>query len=160
MKFIKQLFLVLGLTFLTSCGFSPMLKNPKIDNIKINKIEYSGDKDLVFFLRNSLNLKTNNNIKDGYILEIKITESIASSKKNSAGVTISENITITINLNIYDASNNLINNDIISETRLIDVTNNIISDNETRRVERSNLISFLIQELKFSIKSKIIQNLK
>ena len=45
MKMFKQFYIFITLLFLTSCGFSPMLKNVDLSDIKINKIDYSGQVD-------------------------------------------------------------------------------------------------------------------
>ena len=53
MKKISHVLLI-ALLLLTSCGFSPMLKNVNLGDLKINKIEYSGPNDLVYSLKKQL----------------------------------------------------------------------------------------------------------
>ena len=50
MKKINHISLIL-LLLLTSCGFSPMLKDVNLGDLKINKIKYSGPNDLVYSLK-------------------------------------------------------------------------------------------------------------
>jgi hypothetical protein len=40
------------------------------------------------------------------------------------------------------------------------VTNNISTDAETKRIEKENIITNLVQELTFAIRAKIISNKK
>ena len=62
MKKISHVPLIM-LLLLTSCGFSPMLKDVNLDDLKISKIEYSGPNDLVYSLRSNLNIPINKTAK-------------------------------------------------------------------------------------------------
>ena len=101
----KQFYLFITLLFLTSCGFSPMLKNVDLSDIKINKIDYSGPSGLTYYLKSNLNMPINKALKDAYSLKINIGESAASVTKNTAGITTEEEVTVTINFQIFEPAN-------------------------------------------------------
>lgn len=158
MKMFKQFYIFITLLFLTSCGFSPMLKNVDLSDIKINKIDYSGPSGLTYYLKSNLNMPINKALKDAYSLKINIGESSASVTKNTAGITIEEEVTVTINFQIFDNKGKQIGGESISDGRVVSVTNNVSTDDEVKRIEKENIITNLIQQLTFAVRAKIISS--
>ena len=158
MKMFKQFYIFITLLFLTSCGFSPMLKNVDLSDIKINKIDYSGPSGLTYYLKSNLNMPINKALKDAYSLKINIGESSASVTKNTAGITTEEEVTITINFQIVDNKGKEIGGESLSDGRVVSVTNNVSTDDEVKRIEKENIITNLIQQLTFAVRAKIISS--
>lgn len=156
MKMFKQFYLFIILLFFTSCGFSPMLKNVDLSDIKINKIDYSGPSGLTYYLKSNLNMPINKALKDAYSLKINIGESSAFVTKNTAGITTEEEVTVTINFQIFDNKGRQIGGENLSDGRVISVTNNVSTDDEVKRIEKENIITNLIQKLTFAVRAKII----
>ncbi|RZO93276.1 MAG: hypothetical protein EVA56_00585 [alpha proteobacterium HIMB114] len=156
MKMFKQFYLFIILLFFTSCGFSSMLKNVDLSDIKINKIDYSGPSGLTYYLKSNLNIPINKALKDAYSLKINIGESSASVTKNTAGITTEEEVTVTINFQIFDNKGRQIGGENLSDGRVISVTNNVSTDDEVKRIEKENIITNLIQKLTFAVRAKII----
>ena len=156
MKMFKQFYLFIILLFFTSCGFSSMLKNVDLSDIKINKIDYSGPSGLTYYLKSNLNIPINKALKDAYSLKINIGESSASVTKNTAGITTEEEVTVTINFQIFDNKGRQIGGENLSDGRVISVTNNVSTDDEVKRIEKENIITNLIQQLTFAVRAKII----
>ena len=154
----KQFYIFITLLFLTSCGFSPMLKNVDLSDIKINKIDYSGPSGLTYYLKSNLNMPINKALKDAYSLKINIGESSASVTKNTAGITTEEEVTITINFQIFDNKGKQIGGESLSDGRVVSVTNNVSTDDEVKRIEKENIITNLIQQLTFAVRAKIISS--
>ena len=154
----KQFYLFVILLFFTSCGFSPMLKNVDLSDIKINKIDYSGPSGLMYYLKSNLNMPINKGLKDAYSLKINIGESSASVTKNTAGITTEEEVTVTINFQIFDNKGRQIGGENLSDGRVISVTNNVSTDDEVKRIEKENIITNLIQQLTFAVRAKIISS--
>ncbi len=152
----KQFYLFIILLFFTSCGFSSMLKNVDLSDIEINKIDYSGPSGLTYYLKSNLNIPINKALKDAYSLKINIGESSASVTKNTAGITTEEEVTVTINFQIFDNKGRQIGGENLSDGRVISVTNNVSTDDEVKRIEKENIITNLIQKLTFAVKAKII----
>lgn len=155
MKKVNHVLLIM-LLLLTSCGFSPMLKDVNLRDLKINKIEYSGPSDLVYALRSNLNLPINKTAADAYIVNIKIQEGASSVTKDKAGITTREEITIGISFEIKDKKNTILAKESLSDSKTVSVTNNISTDAEIKRIEKENIITNLIQQLTFAIRAKII----
>ncbi len=158
MKMFKQFYIFITLLFLTSCGFSPMLKNVDLSDIKINKIDYSGPSGLTYYLKSNLNIPINKALKDAYSLKINIGESSASVTKNTAGITTEEEVTVTINFQIVDNKGKQIGGESLSDGRVVSVTNNVSTDDEVKRIEKENIITNLIQQLTFAVRAKIISS--
>ena len=154
----KQFYIFITLLFLTSCGFSPMLKNVDLSDIKINKIDYSGPSGLTYYLKSNLNMPINRALKDAYSLKINIGESSTSVTKNTAGITAEEEITVTINFQIFDNKGKQIGGESLSDGRVVSVTNNVSTDDEVKRIEKENIITNLIQQLTFAVRAKIISS--
>jgi len=158
MKVFKQFYIFITLLFLTSCGFSPMLKNVDLSDIKINKIDYSGPSGLTYYLKSNLNMPINKALKDAYSLKINVGESADSVTKNTAGITTEEEITVTINFQIFDNKGKQIGGESLSDGRVVSVTNNVSTDDEVKRIEKENIITNLIQQLTFAVRAKIISS--
>ena len=154
----KQFYIFITLLFLTSCGFSPMLKNVDLSDIKINKIVYSGPSGLTYYLKSNLNMPINKALKDAYSLKINVGESADSVTKNTAGITTEEEITVTINFQIFDNKGKQIGGESLSDGRVVSVTNNVSTDDEVKRIEKENIITNLIQQLTFAVRAKIISS--
>ena len=154
----KQFYLFITLLFFASCGFSPMLKNVDLSDIKINKIDYSGPSGLTYYLKSNLNMPINKALKDAYSLKINIGESSASVTKNTAGITTEEEVTVTINFQIFDNKGKQIGGESLSDGRVVSVTNNVSTDDEVKRIEKENIITNLIQQLTFAVRAKIISS--
>jgi len=158
MKNVKQLYTFIFLLFLASCGFSPMLKNVDLNDIKINKIDYSGPSGLTYYLKSNLNMPINKGLREAYSLKINIGESSASITKNTAGITTEEEVTVTINFQIFDSKGEQIGGESLSDGRVVSVTNNVSTDDEVKRIEKENIITNLIQQLTFAVRAKIISS--
>ena len=154
----KQFYIFITLLFLTSCGFSPMLKNVDLSDIKINKIDYSGPSGLTYYLKSNLNMPINKALKDAYSLKITIGESVASVTKDTAGITTEEEVAVTINFQIFDSKGKQIGAESLSDGRVVSVTNNVSTDDEVKRIEKENIITNLIQQLTFAVRAKIISS--
>ena len=98
----------------------------------------------------------NKALKDAYSLKINIGESSASVTKNTAGITTEEEVTVTINFQIFDNKGRQIGGENLSDGRVISVTNNVSTDDEVKRIEKENIITNLIQKLTFAVRAKII----
>ena len=63
-------------------------------------------------------------------------------------------------MKIFDENKILIGKESLSGNKRVRVTNNISTDAETKRIERENIITNLVQELTFAIRAKIISSKK
>ena len=155
---MKKIFYIFFILLLSSCGFSPMLKNVDLNDIKINKIDFTGSSGLTYYLKSNLNIPVEQNLKNAYSLKLNINESSSSVTKDTAGITTEERVSVTINFQIFDKENKLIGSESLSDSRVISVTNNVSTDDEVKRIEKENIITNLIQQLTFAIRAQIISS--
>ena len=155
---MKKTFYIFFVLLLSSCGFSPMLKNVDLNDIKINKIDFAGSSGLTYYLKSNLNIPVQKTLENSYNLKLDIGENSSSVTKNTAGITTEEEVTIIINFQIFDQKNNLIGGESLSDSRVISVTNNVSTDDEVKRIEKENIITNLIQQLTFAIRAQIISS--
>jgi hypothetical protein len=153
----KFFFLSIIFIFLSGCGFEPMLKNFDMSKLNVKKINYSGKNDLNYLIKNYLNIDEKNNA-NGLVVNLTVTESVSSATKNSAGITTEEDLTINITMNVVDSENKNLLTDTLSAAKRLTVSNNLSSDEETRRNERNNLIRNLTQKIKFKLQLVAKQN--
>jgi len=155
---MKKTFYIFYVLLLTSCGFSPILKNVDLSSVKINKIDFEGPSGLTYYLKSNLNIPVEQNLKNAYSLKLNINESSSSVTKDTAGITTEERVSVTINFQIFDKENKLIGSESLSDSRVISVTNNVSTDDEVKRIEKENIITNLIQQLTFAIRAQIISS--
>ena len=155
---MKKTFYIFFILLLSSCGFSPMLKNVDLNDIKINNIDFTGPSGLTYYLKSNLNIPVEKTLENSYNLKLNISESSSSVTKNTAGITTEEEVTITINFQIFDKKNNLVGSESLSDGRVVSVTNNVSTDDEVKRIEKENIITNLIQQLTFTIRALIISS--
>lgn len=153
----KKYLYILLIIFLGSCGFKPIHNDTNLKNINIQKINYSGKNDLNYLVKNYLNLNENENSK-GLVIDLAISETIKSATKNNSGITVEEDMTISIAIKIVNNENEELLTDNLSATKRLLVGSNISSDEEKKRIERNNLIRTLINKIKFKIQLVITQS--
>ena len=83
---IKKIIIILSLIFfLTNCGFSPIyLKNENM-NFSIEKIVFTGDRELNNFLKSKLRNYKNEESKNKFFIEAKSEYTKVALSKNTAG---------------------------------------------------------------------------
>lgn len=158
MKKLKSLYTIAIVFLLTSCGFTPMLKEVDLSKVQIKSISYEGPSGLTYYLKSNLNINTSRAFNNGYIVKMNISEATSSVTKNTAGITTEEEVKVTIGFSIVDKNNKKIGEDSVSGSRVVSVTNNVSTDDEVKRIEKENIITNLIQQLTFSIRAKIISS--
>jgi len=139
---------IFGLLF--ACGFTPMLKDFDSSNLNIQKVSYAGNNNLIYLAKNYLNLEETKN-REGLIVSFSITESSVSTAQNTSGIVTEEQITLYISINVLNDKNVNLLTDNVSASRKLSISNNLSSDQETRRIEKNNLMQNLTQKIKFKL---------
>ncbi|MDC0922355.1 hypothetical protein OAQ17_01660, partial [Candidatus Pelagibacter sp.] len=91
---MKNLILILLLFLLNSCGYTSIYKNQKSQNLQINIIETTGDKEINNLIKNELKFYSNkeSNIKYNISINSKYQKIIIS--KNSVGEATDYNLLV------------------------------------------------------------------
>ena len=147
---IKRVIVCSILVVLFSCGFTPMLKDFDSSNLNIQKVNYTGNNNLVYLAKNYLNLEEKKGAK-GLIVNFVISESSTPTAQNTSGIVIEEQITLNININVLNNKNVNLLTDSVSASKKLPISNNLSSDQEKRRIEKNNLMQNLTQKIKFKL---------
>lgn len=147
---IKKVVIFSIIVVLSGCGFTPMLKDFDSSNLNIQKINYTGNNNLIYLAKNYLNLEEKAE-QEGLIVSLIISESSTSTAQNTSGIVTEEQIGLNIAINVLNNKKMNLLTDSVSDSRKIPITNNLSSDQETRRIEKNNLMQNLIQKIKFKL---------
>ena len=147
---IKKIIICSIFALLSACGFTPMLKDFDSSNLNIQKVNYTGNNNLIYLAKNYLNLEETKN-REGLIVSFSITESSISTAQNTSGIVTEEQITLNITINVLNNKNVNLLTDSVSASRKLPISNNLSSDQETRRIEKNNLMQNLTQKIKFKL---------
>jgi len=147
---IKKIVICCIFVLLSACGFTPMLKDFDSSNLNIQKVNYTGNNNLIYLAKNYLNLEEKKETK-GLIVNLVISESSTSTAQNTSGIVTEEQITLSITINVLNNKNVNLLTDSASASRKLPISNNLSSDQETRRIERNNLMQNLTQKIKFKL---------
>jgi len=147
---IKKIVICCIFVLLSACGFTPMLKDFDSSNLNIQKVNYTGNNNLIYLAKNYLNLEEKKKTK-GLIVNLVISESSTSTAQNTSGIVTEEQITLSITINVLNNKNVNLLTDSVSASRKLPISNNLSSDQETRRIERDNLMQDLTQKIKFKL---------
>ena len=147
---IKKIVICCIFVLLSACGFTPMLKDFDSSNLNIQEVNYTGNNNLIYLAKNYLNLQEKKGTK-GLVVNFAISESSISTAQNTSGTITEEQITLNMTINVL--SNKKVNllTDSVSASRKLPISNNLSSDQETRRIERNNLMQNLTQKIKFKL---------
>ena len=147
---IKKVVICSILVVLSSCGFTPMLKDFESSNLNIQKVNYAGNSNLIYLAKNYLNLEEKM-VAKGLVVNFVISERSTSTAQNTSGTTTEEQITLGITINVLNNKNVNLLTDNVSASRKLPISNNLSSDQEKRRIERNNLMQNLTQKIKFKL---------
>ena len=147
---IKKVIICSILVVLSSCGFTPMLKDFNSSNLNIQKVNYTGNNNLIYLAKNYLNLEEKKRSK-GLVVNFVISESSVSTAQNTSGIVTEEQITLSISINILNDKNANLLTDTVSASKKLPISNNLSSNQETRRIEKNNLMQKLTQKIKFKL---------
>ena len=98
---MKNIVIITVLFFVTACGYTSVYKN-KTTNLQINIMEMRGDNEFNNFIKNEINLYSNNNSKNKYEISIlsKYIKNIIS--KDTSGVATDFKVSVNAKISIIN----------------------------------------------------------
>ena len=98
---MKNLIIITVLFFVTACGYTSVYKN-KTTNLQINIMEMRGDNEFNNFIKNEINLYSNNNSKNKYEISIlsKYIKNIIT--KDTSGVATDFKVSVNAKISIIN----------------------------------------------------------
>jgi len=98
---MKNIVIITVLFFVTACGYTSVYKN-KTTNLQINILEMRGDNEFNNFIKNEINLYSNNNSKNKYEISIlsKYIKNIIT--KDTSGVATDFKVSVNAKISIIN----------------------------------------------------------
>ena len=98
---MKNLVIITFLFFVTACGYTSVYKN-KTTDLQINIMEMKGDNEFNNFIKNEINLYSNNNSKNKYEISIlsKYIKNIIT--KDTSGVATDFKVSVNAKISIIN----------------------------------------------------------
>ena len=152
----KKIIALLALfLFFSSCGYTPIFSKKDV-NFSIEKIEFSGNKDVKENINQALSSYKNKPGKTKQIsLVITNSKNITIASKNSKGEAQTNKISVDVNAKIILAENNIIEKN-FSKSSIYDV----IDRKSEQKLIENKLIENLSDEIAQQIILEILKNLK
>ena len=152
----KKIIALLALfLFFSSCGYTPIFSKKDV-NFNIEKIEFSGNKDVKENISQALSSYKNKPGKAKQIsLVITNSKNITIASKNSKGEVQTNKINVAANVKIILAENNLLEKN-FNKTSI----NTVINKKSEQKLIENKLIENLAGEITQQIILEILQNTK
>ena len=152
----KKIIALLALfLFFSSCGYTPIFSKKDV-NFSIEKIEFSGNKDVKENINQALSSYKNKPGKTKQIsLVITNSKNITIASKNSKGEAQTNKISVDVNAKIILAENNIIEKN-FSKSSIYDV----IDRKSEQKLIENKLIENLSREIAQQIILQILKNTK
>jgi hypothetical protein len=145
---IKKNIIILSLIFfLANCGFTPIYLKNENTNFSIEKVNYTGDRELNNFLKSNLNNYKNEKSTNKYYVEAKSEYKKIILSKNAAGEVTNYQLEVKVIFLIKPINKEII----ISEKKTMDSMNDKF---EEARYERT-----IKQNFAYSISNKLSSEL-
>ena len=153
---MKNLKYFLVFLFLLSCGYSPIYQANQKSNFKLGLIEYAGDKEIGRSIIKNIERLKKNKTDNIYNVSLISSKKDVVATKDKKGNASSYKITIIVDFNLNNASNNKnFEKKFIKETIYNSMDNKFELDQYRKNLEK-NMISQILQDIRVFL--TIIEN--
>lgn len=142
---MKNLIIITVLFFVTACGYTSVYKN-KTTDLQINIMEMKGDNEFNNFIKNEINLYSNDSSKNKYEINILSNYNKKTISKDASGV--ATNFKVSLNATISIINDGKVKDFEFNEE--INITNNLDS------FEQNNYERNIKKNFASSIRGKLI----
>tara|TARA_B100001027_G_scaffold208307_1_gene173472 strand:+ start:75 stop:530 length:456 start_codon:yes stop_codon:yes gene_type:complete len=137
---MKKTLLVIFILLLNSCGFTPIYST-KDSNFKVDSLKSNVSNNLTNYIQNSITVFSNEDSKKNFNIIINFSEDITVILKDSKGDPSKNRLTITVDLSVLDANQNL-----IASNKFIEGFQYNIDDNKFNLKQYEKNIKFSLVE--------------
>ena len=138
--------LILILILFNSCGYQPLYVGKSSTELKFNKIDYEGDKNLSRKISSILSFEELTSDKTLNKLLIKSKSDKIEASKNSKGHVTAYRIFIEVNLVVTDSNDKRIKDKVFGKDFLYNVDDDKFKTSEYQREIENNLINQIVEE--------------
>ena len=153
MKNLKYLFVFF---FLLSCGYAPIYQTDQASKIKLNTINYSGDKKLGRLIFKGIEIFKNNDSENVYDLSFISKKKDEVASKDKKGNISTYKLLIEIDFDLKNKETNKVFSKKFTKETTYNSMNNIFELNQYKLNLEKNMISQILQDINIFL--SIIEN--
>ena len=143
---MKKIILIVGILLISSCGYTPIYSS-KESNYKIVNFKKNINNSLTNYIQNSINVLSNENADKVLNIDLELKEEIVVILKDSKGDPAKNRLIITVNLSVFNESENLIASKIFSENFEYNIDDNKFNLKQYERNIKINLVEEITQKV-------------
>ena len=142
MKNIRIISILVFSVLLFSCGYKPA-KQMNMNMINIQDINITGEKKIIFRLKNNILLVSNNNSSNKYDIGIKVTKKKIAKIKDTSGKVTRYDLSLSTNLKLI----NLNNKTEITKIFFVNESFDVAKNHSDTIANEKNITNNIIQQL-------------
>ena len=139
--------------FVLSCGYTPIYQSDQKLNIKLNTIDFSGDKDLNREIVKNLDKYRDSNTNNIFDLSINSTKKEDIVTKDKKGNATSYKLTLEVDINLSNISNDKKFTKKFSKDMSFNSKNNKFELDQYRLNLEKNMISQILQDINLYLRN-------
>ena len=143
---MKKTLLVIFILLLNSCGFTPIYST-KDSNFKVDSLKSNVSNNLTNYIQNSITVFSNEDSKKNFNIIINFSEDITVILKDSKGDPSKNRLTITVELSVLDASQNLIASNKFTEGFQYNIDDNKFNLKQYEKNIKFSLVEQITQQM-------------
>ncbi len=143
---MKKTLLVIFILLLNSCGFTPIYST-KDSNFKVDSLKSNVSNNLTNYIQNSITVFSNEDSKKNFNIIINFSEDITVILKDSKGDPSKNRLTITVDLSVLDASQNLIASNKFTEGFQYNIDDNKFNLKQYEKNIKFSLVEQITQQM-------------
>ena len=133
---MKNIILISLILFLYSCGYTSIYKDQKSQDVQINILEMSGDKELNKLIKNEIDLYSNKDSNNKYDIDVFSSYQKIIIAKNSAGVATDFKIILMTNFSVK-INEEIINFDFKENTNMKNISDSFELNNYEKNIKKN-----------------------
>ena len=151
---MKNIFFIILLLFLNSCGFTPIYSS-KDSNYKIMSFQKNINNNLTNYIQDSITMLSNDNAKNVLKIDLNFSENIIVILKDSKGDPKKNRLTINVDLEIFDIDDNLTSSEKFFESFEYSIDDNKFTLKQYEKNIRQNLVEEITQQINAFLAQRI-----
>ena len=143
---MKNIFLMIIVLFLNSCGFTPIYSS-KDSNYKIISFKKNINNNLTNYIQDSISMLSNDSAENVLKIDFNYSEDIIVILKDSKGDPKENRLTINVDLKLFDVNDNLISSQKFFENFEYSIDDNKFNLKQYEKNIKQNIVEEITQQI-------------
>ena len=143
---MKNIFLIIVIVFLHSCGFTPIYSS-KDSNYKIISFQKNINNNLTNYIQDSIAMFSNDEAEKILKINLEFSEDIIVILKDSKGDPKENRLTINVDLKLFDVNDNLISSQKFFENFEYSIDDNKFNLKQYEKNIKQNIVEEITQQI-------------